>query len=133
MGGAFLSLLDTLRTAITVATSMVPGGLHSLNARGVEDTLMALKDGSGHLSTVQKADGGLVQAGFNPVDAIQVTSASTVIPIDPVTMGIAIAIDGIEKKLDEIQEAQQQILSFVMDVEKSRLSGNLSALEETRD
>ena len=48
-------------------------------------------------------------------------------------MGIAIAIAGIEKKLDEIQEAQQQILSFVMDVEKSRLSGNLSALEETRD
>ncbi len=128
LGGSMLSLSDTFRTVTTTATQVLPEGLYSINWRGYEGSLMALKDCAGFTSTIQKTVGGLGQVGLNPVSAVQTTTTATVTLIDPVTLGIAIAIAGLEKKLDEIQETQKQILGFIIDVEKSKLKGNLNAL-----
>lgn len=128
LGGSMLSLSDTFRTVTTTTTQVLPEGLYSINWRGYEGSLMALKDGAGFTSTIQKTAGGLGQVGLNPVSVVQTTTTATVTPIDPVTLGIAIAIAGLEKKLDEIQETQKQILGFIIDVEKSKLKGNLNVL-----
>lgn len=81
-------------------------------------TLAKFKDGSAYLGSVLdeagKVGGG--QARLNPLVC------------DPTTMFMAVALVSVEKKLDTIQETQQEILEFLKQKEKSNLQANMSFL-----
>ena len=58
---------------------------------------------------------------------------SSIASINPTIMLMAIAVASINKKLDEIQETQKEILEFLQLKEKAKLKGNLSVLQEILD
>lgn len=55
----------------------------------------------------------------------------TKVPFDPATAFMIAALMNIEKKLDSIQETQQEILEFLEQKEKAKLRGNLVFLMDT--
>lgn len=81
--------------------------------------LAMFKDGSGYLGTV--LDGGNLISG-----------QATLTPVlcDPTLLLVAAALASIDKKLDEIQEIQQEMLDFLKQKEKSDLRGNINFLSE---
>ena len=83
----------------------IPAGTH----------LASFKDGSGFLGTAIGDSGIDSQARLNPV-------------IDPTMMLMAITLANIDRKLDAIQETQQEMLDFIVQKEKSELKGDLSFL-----
>ena len=83
----------------------IPAGTH----------LASFKDGSGFLGTAIGGSGIDSQARLNPV-------------IDPTMMLMAITLANIDRKLDAIQETQQEMLDFIVQKEKSELKGDLSFL-----
>lgn len=84
----------------------IPAGTH----------LASFKDGSGFLGTAIGNNGIDSQARLNPIIC------------DPTMMLMAITLANIDKKLDSIQETQQEILDFVVQKEKSALKGDLNFL-----
>lgn len=54
----------------------------------------------------------------------------TSIPCDPMTLFMSAALISIEKKLDVIQETQQEIIDFLEQKEKAVLKGNLNVLND---
>lgn len=124
---ALSSLSTTLSPTLLGLQSMVKQSSNQMNQlfkfdnRGHIGNMTQLKDKSGYLSTITKKGEGIVgQGAFIPVD----------IPFDPSTMLVAIALYGIEKKLNDIQETQVDILEFLELKERSKLHGNLSVLTE---
>ena len=85
---------------------------------GVSGNLAKFKDGSGYLGTVVNETGIAGQARINPLIC------------DPTMIFMAVALMGIDKKLDSIQETQQEIFGFLEQKEKSRLRGNLNVLTD---
>lgn len=80
--------------------------------------LAKFKDGSGFLGTVMNEGGIVGQARLNPL------------AFDPTMLFMAAALMNIEKKLDNILEAQQEIIDFLEQKEKSKLKGNLNVLSD---
>jgi len=52
------------------------------------------------------------------------------IPADPATLFMAAALANIDRKLDAIQQTQQEILAFLEQKEHARLKGNLNVLTD---
>lgn len=92
---------------------------------GVTGSLASFKDGSGYLGTILNGEGFAGQARWIPVEG-----ASTSIPVDPVTIAIAVAMTMINKKLDLIQETQEEILQFLHQDKQSKLKGALNLLSD---
>lgn len=84
----------------------IPAGTH----------LASFKDGSGFLGTAIGNSGIDSQARLNPVIC------------DPTMMLMTITLANIDKKLDTVQEAQQEMLDFIVQKEKSALKGDLNFL-----
>jgi len=82
--------------------------------------LAEFKDGSGFLGSVLDKSGavGGGQARLRPLAC------------DPTMLFMAMALASIDKKLDRIQETQQEILEFLVQKEKSKLRGNLNFLAD---
>lgn len=82
--------------------------------------LAEFKDGSGFLGSALKGNNavGGGQARLNPLVC------------NPTTLFMAAALMGIDKKLDSIQETQQEIIEFLEQKEKSKLRGNLNFLTD---
>ncbi len=83
-------------------------------------TLASFKDGSGYLGSVLTEAGtvGGGQARLNPLVC------------DPTMLFMAAALMNIEKKLDVINETQQEMLEFLKEKEKAKLRGNLLFLSD---
>jgi len=78
--------------------------------------LASFKDGTGFLGTAM-GDAGIVgQARLNPLIC------------DPKLLFVAATLANIDKKLDVIQETQQEMLDFIVQKEKSALKGDLDFL-----
>ena len=91
---------------------------------GVSGTLAQAKDGSGYLGAI--INNGIVgQARWIPAQG-----SATTIPINPATIAIAITLVGINKKLDDIKQTQNDILNFLEKEKKSELKGSVNALFE---
>ena len=106
-----------LTAAIQAAFSSGGGsGLYFVNTFGKQ---MFLKDNQfiGSLKTATGAVGG-GQAQM------------TALPCDPTMLFMAVALMGINQKLNGIQEKQQEILSFLEEKERAVLQGNLNALND---
>ena len=89
----------------------IPAGTH----------LASFKDGSGFLGTAINNSGIDSQARLNPV------------AFDPTMMLMAVTLANIDKKLDTIQETQQEMLDFIVQKEKSALKGDLNFLMDIYD
>ena len=88
-------------------------------AKAKGGTMVKFKDGSGFMGGIKLTDGKNFegQARLNQL------------PCDPTMVCMAVALMSINKKLDEIQETQKEILEFLKLKEKAKLQGNLSSLQ----
>ena len=87
----------------------IPSGTH----------LAEFKSGIGNLGTVLNAENKIAgQAVLNPLVC------------DPTMVFMAAALANIEKKLDAIQELQQEMMDFLVRKEKAEVRGNLVFLSE---
>lgn len=82
--------------------------------------LAKFQDGKGYLGSVLNHSGavGGGQAVLNPV------------AFNPTMLFVAAALTNIDKKLDNIQEIQQEILNFLIQKERSELKGDLNFLSD---
>ncbi len=55
------------------------------------------------------------------------------LPINPTMLVLAAAMSRIENQLNEIQETQQEILSFLIEKEKTKMRGNLLTLSDVHN
>ena len=85
--------------------------------------LAQFKDGSGYLGSVLKENGavGGGQAILNPINPIA---------FNPTMLFMAMTLVNIERKLDTIQEMQQELLDFLVQKERSELKGDLIFLAD---
>lgn len=92
---------------------------------GVLGNLAAFKDGSGFLGTIVDDHGIAGQARWIPANGQSIQFA-----MDPVTIALAVAIAGINKKLDSIQKVQEEILQFLHQDKESELEGAVNSLSD---
>jgi len=92
---------------------------------GVTGQLASFKDGSGFLGTIMNNDGIAAQARWIPAKGSSMPLAG-----DPVTIAIAVAMAGINKKLDAIQATQEEILQFLHQDKQSELEGTINSLAD---
>lgn len=115
LGTAFEPVVSAFQSVVNGgATSglykvTVPAGGH----------LAAFQDGSGYLGSVLNAGN-------------QVAGQATLTPLvcNPTMLFMAAALANIDKKLDSIQETQQEILDFLVQKDKSELKGDLNFLSD---
>ena len=95
---------------------------------GVTGKLAKFKDGTGSLGTIMD-DGKIVgQARWNPVD-----SSALPLAFDPVTLAVAGVMLKMDKKLDQIKETQEEILTFLRQDKESELEGAVNCLADILD
>lgn len=122
-------------TGFAVMTAEMVQGITSLQnhggvyrcvfPEGISGGLAAFKDGSGFTGTVVGEHGIVAQARWIPVEGTSMQLA-----IDPVTIAVAVAIAGINKRLDAIKETQEEILHFLHRDKESELEGAMNSLSD---
>lgn len=125
LGGGVASLLPQLRR-VTQTTTIETQGLYRLANESVGDVLKLAKDGNfwGAFKTAEKKSKMAKLAAVDPLTATN----STVLPIDPATMMMAVALYSIEKQLGEILEMEKQILSFLETEKESGVEADVETL-----
>ena len=123
VGGPIATIASEM-AKLTINPSSNEGLYRCVFPNGVSGALAQAKDGSGYLGTIMN-NGIAGQARWIPVEA-----SATTIPIDPVTIAIAITLVGINKKLDDIRQTQNDILNFLESDKESNLKGSVNALSE---
>ena len=63
----------------------------------------------------------------------QTVTTSSVMPINPMMMALAVMMVQVNQKLDAIQKTQQHILSFLQEDKKAKLQGDLNMLSDILD
>lgn len=113
LGTAFEPISTAVQSALGGTTTQlckvtIPSGTH----------LAALKSGAGNIGTVLSDTTNQIagQAVLNPLVC------------NPTMIFMAAALANIDKKLDAIQELQQEMMDFLVQKEKSELRGNLNFL-----
>ncbi|KAB0575636.1 hypothetical protein F7P78_10990 [Fusobacterium naviforme] len=113
LGTAFEPIATAVQGALGGTTTQlckvtIPSGTH----------LAALKNGAGNIGTVLNNTTNQIsgQAVLNPLVC------------NPTMIFMAAALANIDKKLDSIQELQQEMMDFLVQKEKSELRGNLNFL-----
>lgn len=125
LGGAVSSLIPSLRT-VTQTTSIETKGLYQLANAAVGDTLKVAKNGK-FWGAFKTSEGKSKFAQLTEVDPLSATT-QTVMPIDPATMMMAVALYSVEKQLGEILEMEKQILSFLEQDKESEVKADLKML-----
>ncbi len=137
MGAAFAQLPESARTVVQTVTKNVATNetlFVGINPKGIQGFLRA--DANGTVGNIMQinAQGKQVIAGrmrFKPVDGIPMNETiSTVMPVDPMLMVVAIALMTIEQKLDGIQKSVEEVLQFLKLEKQSVQRGNLNMLAE---
>lgn len=122
LGAGVASLLPAFRT-ITQTSSVAAEGLYRIPNAVIGDTLKAAK--SGNFWPSFKSSNKLAQ--LQKVDSLQSTT-SMVMPIDPATMMMAVALFSIEQQLGNIAEMQKKILSFLEIEKESEIEADIETL-----
>lgn len=109
--------LNSLTTAaITALNGNGKSGIYYVNTFG--KTMFQMKDTKNFIGSL-KDIGGLVGGGQAQLSQIM---------FDPTMLFAAFSLASIDKKLDTIQELQQEMLNFLVQKEKSELKGSLNFL-----
>lgn len=115
LGVAFQPLTTVIQTAINGTGG---SGLYFVNTHG---KAMFQKSGSSEFIGSLKSASGQVGGG---------QATMTTLACDPTMLFMAMALMNIEKKLDKIQEIQQELLEFLEIKETAKLKGNLNTLTD---
>lgn len=127
-GTVAASFLEPFRTVTQAMTTGNAGLYRAILPQGA--TLAAAHDGSGFLGSAVEQGKGLVgQARFQPADDL-IQTVTTTVPINPMTLTIAIALAEVNQKLDAIQKTQQEMLEYIKQKDKARLKGDLNTLAD---
>lgn len=125
LGAGVSSLIPTFNT-ISQTMTIPTDGLYRLANAGVGDTLKIAKNGN-FWGAFKTAEGKSKFAKLQSVEPIT-TTQNTVMPIDPATTMMAVALYSIEKQLGEITEVQKQILSFLEIERESAIEADVETL-----
>lgn len=127
LGTGVASLIPALRTVIQTTTFNTQG-LYQLANAGVGDALKIAKNGN-FWGAFKTADGKSKFAQLKAVEPLSTTSTA-VMPIDPATMMMAVALYAIEQQLKGIEERQKQILSFLEIEKESEIEADVEILSK---
>lgn len=111
LGVAFQPLTTAIQTAVTGGGG---SGLYYVNTKGMQ----MFSTSEGFIGSLKTAS-GTVGGG---------QARMTALACDPTMLFMAAALMNIEKKLDAIQETQEEILEFLEEKERAVLQGNLNVL-----
>lgn len=123
LGIGFSNLFESTRT---ITQNINIDGLYRCTLPNGAARLAQAKDGTGYLGIAFNEKNKLVgHARWNKQDNI---TQVTTMPYNPTMLFMGAALISIDKKLDSIQETQQEIIKFLELKEKSNLKGNLDTL-----
>lgn len=125
LGAGVASLLPAFRT-VTQTSTVAGEGLFRLANAAVGDTLKVAKNGN-FWGAFKTADGASKFAQLQSAGPLQATN-SMVMPIDPATMMMAVALFSIEQQLGNIAEMQKKILSFLEIERESEIEADIETL-----
>ncbi len=125
LGAGVASLLPAFRT-VTQTSTVAGEGLFRLANATVGDTLKVAKNGN-FWGAFKTADGASKFAQLQAAGPLQATN-SMVMPIDPATMMMAVALFSIEQQLGKIEEMQKKILSFLEIEKESEIEADIETL-----
>lgn len=136
LGTAFAELPEAARTTVTTVTGAIKTkdlyvGIRPAKAIGE----MAYKDGVtlGHFKRKTEQGKTVIQARmrFKPIDEVLVkNTVTTVKPLDPMMVAVAVALMEINRKLDGIQSSIDEVLRFLETDKQAKQRGNLQTLAE---
>ena len=136
LGTAFAELPEAARTTVTTVTGAIKTkdlyvGIRPAKAIGE----MAYKDGVtlGHFKRKTEQGKTVIQARmrFKPIDEVLVkNTVTTVKPLDPMMVAVAVALMEINRKLDGIQSSIDEVLRFLETDKQANQRGNLQTLAE---
>lgn len=113
LGVAFQPLTTAIQTVVNGAGG---SGIYYVNTKGMQ----MFNTAEGYIGSLKTAT-GTVGGG---------QARMTALPCDPTMLAMAAVLMNIEKKLDMIQETQEEILEFLVEKERATLQGNLNVLGE---
>lgn len=113
LGVAFQPLTSAIQTAVSGAGG---SGIYFVNTMGKQ--MFTTSGGTEFIGSLKSAT-GMVGGG---------QARMTALACDPTMLFMAAALMNIEKKLDAIQETQEEILEFLEEKERAVLQGNLNVL-----
>lgn len=125
LGAGVSSLVPALRT-VTQTTTISADGLYRLANAGVGDALKVAKNGN-FWGAFKTADGASKFAQLQAAGGVTSTSTA-VMPIDPATLMMAVALFTIEQKLGIIEDMQKQIISFLAIEEEAEIEADIETL-----
>lgn len=115
LGVAFQPIASAIQTAVSGGGG---SGIYFVNTMGKQ--MFTTSGGTEFIGSLQTAT-GTVGGG---------QARLTELACDPTMLFMAAALMSIEKKLDTIQETQEEILDFLEEKERAKLQGNLNVLGE---
>ena len=127
LGAGVSSLIPALHT-VTTTTTFSTDKLYRIANQATGDTLKMAKDGTGW-GAMKTQVGKSKMAKLAEAGPLSATSQA-VVPIDPATMMMAVALYSIEKELGEIAKTQKQILSFMEFKDEADIEGDLETVNE---
>lgn len=125
LGGGVSALLPQLNT-ITQTTSINNHGLFRLANAAPGDVLKKAKNGNSW-GALLGADGKSKMAQFAEAGPLSATT-TTVVPPNPATMLMVVALYSIEQQLAEVVEMQKQVLRHVEFEKESEVEGDVEQL-----
>ncbi len=133
LGGVFAQLSPALRKVAQTVT-MDGFGYMPINNLGGEALKQFAKNTPGIFAGSFKSleTGKSTMAQFVKLGPQTVTTSS-VMPINPMMMAMAVMMVQVNQKLDAIQKTQQDILSFLQEDKKAKLQGDLNMLTDILD
>ncbi len=129
LGIAASGLVDAFRTASQTTSTSSGEQLYRLDMRGLTGSVQQLSDGSGNLSGVMGDKGIIGHAAYVPVES-QTATSKLVLPYNPASAFMAVALISIDKKLEAVQTTQKEIVNFLIMEKKAELRGNLNVLND---
>lgn len=125
LGAGVSSLIPALRT-VTQTTTISADGLYRLANVGVGDALKVAKNGN-FWAAFKTADGTSKFAQLQAAGNVS-GSSTAVMPIDPATLMMAVALFSIEQQLGTIADMEKQIISFLAIQEEAEIEADIETL-----
>lgn len=125
LGAGVSSLIPALRT-VTQTTTISADGLYRLANVGVGDALKVAKNGN-FWAAFKTADGTSKFAQLQAAENVS-GSSTAVMPIDPATLMMAVALFSIEQQLGTIADMEKQIISFLAIQEEAEIEADIETL-----
>lgn len=124
LGAGVASLIPALNT-VTQNASIATDGLFQLANANIGDILKQAKNGN-FWGALKTAEGTSKFAQLKNADPISISMQSSI--INPAAVMMAVSLYSIEKQLDEIEQMQRKILSFLEIEKESEIEADVETL-----